>query len=317
MADVEKTEFVFPEPGGERESAAAARSKEDNLDVEIEVVDDTPEKDRGRKPLEVAPADVTDAELESYSEKVRKRIQHFNKGYHEERRARESAMRERDEALKLAKMFIDENNSLKGTVNQNQETLLAQAKRVTGQDVADAKRKYKEAYEAGDSDALVAAQEALTSAKFKSERIDNFRPTPLQPTEDDVLLRHSVTTAPVDTRAASWQEENKWFGPDEEMTSFALSTHTKLVRQGIAPDSDEYYEKINSRMRQVFPDQFADGDSEEEAEKPRRKASVVAPATRSTAPKKITLTASQVAIAKRLGVPLELYARKVAEEMRK
>ena len=94
--------------------------------------------------------------------------------------------------------------------------------------------------------------------------------------------------------------------------------HQKLVKQGINPRSDEYYEKINSRMRQIFPDQFSDGDDEEPEEvKPRRKTNVVAPATRSTAPRKIVLTQTQVALAKRLGVPLEEYAKQVAMELRK
>ena len=102
------------------------------------------------------------------------------------------------------------------------------------------------------------------------------------------------------------------------MTSFALGLHQKLVKQGVNPRSDDYYEKINSRMRQVFPESFEDDDEQEvSAEEPRRKATVVASATRSVAPKKITLSRSQVAIAKKLGVPLEEYAKQVALELRK
>ena len=101
------------------------------------------------------------------------------------------------------------------------------------------------------------------------------------------------------------------------MTSFALGLHNKLVKEGLDPKSDDYYEKIDSRMRQVFPDQFEDYEPEPEAEKPRRQSNVVAPATRSTSPKKVKLTQTQVNLAKRLGVPLDLYAKKVAEEMRK
>lgn len=306
-------DFEFPD-----EIESKKRTKVDDDDgedtpFEIEVVDDTPVKDRNRKPLDGAPEDVTDAELESYSEKVRTRIQKFSKGYHDERRAKESALREKDEALKLAQAIVEENNKLKGTVNQNQQTLLEQAKRVVGQELNEAKQKVKAAYESGDSDAMVAAQEELASVKYKSERVANFKPTPLQETENPVSIAHSPV---VDDRASTWQAENKWFGPDEEMTSFALAVHNKLVKQGIDPKSDEYYNRINSRMRQVFPESFDDADTYED-EKPRRKTNVVAPATRSTAPKKIVLTQTQVAIAKKLGVPLELYARKVAEEMRK
>ena len=173
-----------------------------------------------------------------------------------------------------------------------------------------------EAYVEGESDAVVAAQDELTTAKLKAERVNNIKLPTLQETESEVQTQ---STAPaVDERATKWQQDNSWFGSDDEMTSFALGLHQKLVKQGINPRSDEYYEKINSRMRQVFPDAFDDiEDDEPEDTKPRRKTNVVAPATRSTAPKKIVLTQTQVALAKRLGVPLEEYAKQVAMEMRK
>lgn len=102
------------------------------------------------------------------------------------------------------------------------------------------------------------------------------------------------------------------------MTAFALGLHNKLTKDGVDPRSDKYYEKINSRMRQVFPDQFDDGLEDDEPVSTRRKSSnVVAPATRSTAPKKIRLSQSQIAIAKKLGVPLEDYAKQQAALMRK
>ena len=108
-----------------------------------------------------------------------------------------------------------------------------------------------------------------------------------------------------------------WFGSDDEMTAFALGLHNKLTKEGVDPQSDTYYEKINSRMRQVFPDQFDDGIEDEPASTQRKSSNVVAPATRSTGPKKIRLTQSQIAIAKKLGVPLETYAKQAAELMRK
>ena len=126
------------------------------------------------------PRDVTDDELSKYDESVQKRIKHFTKGYHDERRAKESAEREREEALRFARSLAEENNKLKGSVNQNQTALIEQAKKVVANELETAKRQYKEAYEAGDSDALVNAQEALTSAKMKAEKVNNFRPAPLQ-----------------------------------------------------------------------------------------------------------------------------------------
>ena len=181
-----------------------------------------------------------------------------------------------------------------------------------------AKRRFKEAYDAGDAEALAEAQEALTAAKIKSDRIANFKPTPLQEEEKRVETQPTVQAPQADTKALAWQDQNRWFGNDEEMTSFALGLHQKLVKSGVDPRSDEYYERIDSRMRQVFPDAFDSSEDSEKVERPTRaKASVVAPATRSTSSKKITLTQTQVNIAKRLGVPLELYAKKVAEEARK
>jgi hypothetical protein len=276
---------------------------------EVEVVDDTPEEDRGRKPMKEAPAEVTDDELSQYSEGVKKRIQHFSKGYHEERRAKESAFREREEALRLAQNLVEENKRLQGSLGQGQQALLEQAKKVVQNELDQAKQKFKTAYEAGDSDALVEAQEAMAAAKYKSERVNNFKPAVAQPQNNVVQPAPQPEYVPqVDSKAKAWQEANSWFGADKEMTALALAVHEKLVESGVNPTSDEYYEKINSRVRNVFPDAFP---SE------KRKSSVVAPATRSVAPRKITLTQSQVHIAKRLGLTNEQYARAVAEEMRK
>jgi hypothetical protein len=286
-------------------------------DIDIEVVDDTPKKDRGRKPS-APPDELTDEELESYSEKVKKRLQHFSKGYHDKRREAEQAAREKAELEAMTARLLEENKKLKGTVGQNQQAMLEQAKKMAAAELEEAKAKFKSAYDAGEADAVVNAQEELTAAKMKAERVNNIKLPALQSDEVDVQTQ---TTAPatVDTRAEEWQKSNSWFGQDDEMTSFALGLHQKLVKQGVNPRSDDYYEKINSRMRQVFPDAFDDAEPEDEPEetKPRRKTNVVAPATRSTAPKKIVLTQTQVALAKRLGVPLEEYAKQVAMEMRK
>lgn len=339
----EKVEFQFPDPdkppkdGVEIEVASAenvldvnpkppkaeptpAPKEEAKSDIEIEVVDDTPPKDRNRKPS-APPEDPTEEELENYSDKVKKRIQHFSKGYHDERRKAEAAQREREEAFRLAQKLMEENNQLKQSVNKNQEALLEQAKARVAVELEQAKKKYKEAYESGDSDQLVEAQEALTAAKIRADRVQNFKLPSLQKTETVVqpgttVQQQSSAPAP-DPKAADWQSRNRWFGSDEEMTALALGLHQKLVKEGVDPKSDDYYDRIDRRMRQVFPDAFDDAEEDEPpAQKPSKKANVVAPATRSTAPKKIVLTQTQVSLAKRLGVPLELYAQKVAEQMR-
>ena len=305
--------------GKKKEEPVESKTVDDEGDFDIEVVDDTPKKDRGRKPSD-PPPEVTDEELEEYSEKVRKRIQHFSKGYHDERRAKEGALRERQELERLAQQLVEENKKLKGTVSKNQEVLLEQAKRNATAELETAKKAYKDAYESGDSDAVLEAQDKLTNAKLRIERVNNFKPKPLQEKETPVQPQVSEQSAPAvtpDERAVKWAEENTWFGSDDEMTSFALGLHNKLVNQeGMNPQSDDYYERINTRMRQVFPDQFEDYEPEPEADKPRR-SNVVAPATRSTAPKKVKLTQTQVNLAKRLGVPLDVYAKQVAIDMRK
>lgn len=296
---------------------AKAPAKEDDDDLEIEVVDDTPPADRGRKPSD-PPEDITDEELEEYSEKVRKRIKHFSKGYHDERRAKEEALRERQELERFAQQLMDENQKLKTTSNKSQAALIEQAKRSAKADMDAAKVAYKAAYESGDADAVLEAQERLTAANSKLERVNNLKVPTLQAQETPVQVKADDKPAPapqVDQRAMDWKKANPWFQNDDEMTSFALGLHNKLVKQGVSPQSDAYYEQIDARMRQVFPDQFE--DTRHRTPEPKRKASIVAPATRSTAPNKVTLTRTQVQIAKRLGLSPEQYARQVAIDMRK
>ena len=284
-------------------------------EVEIEVVDDRAEDDKDRREMRDKPMDITDQELESYSEKVRKRLQHFSKGYHDQRRTAEQAAKEREEALRYAQQIAEENKKLKDTVTKNQEILLEQAKKQADADLLVAKSKFKRAYDAGDSKALADAQEEVAKATLKVERVNDFKLPTLQDTENNVQQQITAPTPSVDPRAAEWQSQNKWFGEDDEMTSFALGLHQKLVKQGVNPRSDDYYDTINRRMRQVFPEAFT-REVDEDDDRPKR-TNVVAPATRSVAPKKITLTRTQVALAKRLGVPLEEYAKQVAIELRK
>jgi hypothetical protein len=309
----EQVEFEFPD---EKEAKAAAPEQGASNEVEVEVVDDTPEKDRGREASE-PPAEVTEDELESYSDKVKKRIQHLSKGYHDERRAKEAAAREKEEALRFAQQVYEENKKLKTYANQSNRTATEANKSAAEAELAQARAKFKKAYEDGDADLLAAAQEEIADAKIKINRVqDKLVEIP----DEDTLQRENkrVYSEPEpaqyrpDPKAQAWQRQNSWFGSDEEMTSFALGVHEKLVKQGIDAESDEYYEKLNRRIRQVFPESF-DDEVVEEKPKKAKPANVVAPATRSTAPKKIVLTQTQVAFAKRIGVPLEDYAKEIAK----
>lgn len=330
MADKEmdKKEYTFPDgEGNNADNEFSTKSNLDNLgeeftteiggddsNIEVEVIDSTPPEDKNRRKAE-PPEEVTEEELENYSEKVRKRLQHFSKGYHDERRAKEMALREREELERVARHLAEENKKLKVDFNKNQEVLLEQAKRVVSNELETAKRNYRQAYESGDSEAVVAAQEELTSAKLKADKLANFKLPALQEESDDVDIPRTAP-APVDERAKSWAEDNPWFGTDDEMTSYALGLHNKLVKQGVDPRSNEYYETINSRMRKLFPDRFESDEVQEEVQPAKRRANVVAPATRSTAPKKVRLTEVQVAYAKKYNIPLEKYALEVAKLQR-
>jgi len=308
MPEFEKTEFEFPD----EKSDVKVEVSEDFDDIEIEVVDDTPEEDRGRKPMETPPEDPTDDELASYKPKERNKIREFHRAYHDERRAKEAASKEKEEALLFAKAMMEENNKLKGSVDESHSALLEQAKKNLATELVDAKKKYKEAFESGDSDAMVEAQDLMTSTKLKSERLNNFKPKPLQEDENQLQTSLNAKTDFVDHKAENWKRANSWWGQDREMTGFALALHEKLVvEDGVSPQSDEYYQRIDGRLRQVFPEKFASEKPAETTQRP--KANVVASATRSVSAKKVTLSPREVNIAKRLGVPIELYARKVAE----
>jgi len=280
---------------------------EDNLD--IEVVDDTPKADQGREASE-PPEEVTDEELEGYSSKVKKRINKIQKGYHDERRAKEAAAREREEAVRVAQQLADENRSLRGNINKSREALYEQAKRNSTVEVERAKQVYKDAYEEGDAEKVTEAQEKLTAAKIKADKLTDLTPEPLQEDANSVTIPDTSSQEQVDTKAQDWVSRNPWFETDPEMRSLALGVHNKLVEEGVDPQSDEYYEKIDSRVRQIFPDNFEDAPK-------KKRANVVAPATRSTAPKKVTLTQTQVRLANRLGLTNEQYARQLVEDMRK
>ena len=305
MENFNKEEFSFPDE--EKKPAA-----EDDGGVDVVIETSAPAKKESK-----STSYSEDDELEKYDEKVKKRISDLQSGFHSERRRAEEATKEREEAIAFAQSVAEENKKLKGSLSEGQSALLEQAKRVVSNEVDEAKRRYKSAYESGDSDALVEAQESLTSAKIKMERVNNFRPA-LQKEENEVKIapREVPRQPQADPKAARWQSENSWFGSDDEMTSFALGLHTKLIKNGIDPNSDEYYTRLNSRIRQVFPENFDLDNNESETQTssaPRQKSNVVAPATRSTSSSKIRLTPFQVTMAKKFGVSHELMAQKIAE----
>jgi hypothetical protein len=282
-------------------------------DFKVEVVDDTPLEDRGRKPLPKEVVDELEKDtLEEYSDKVKKRLSQMKKVWHDERREKEAAKREREEALRFAQAQADENKRLKQRLGQGEKLFIDEVKKTATNEIDAAKAKLRTAYEAGDVDQIAAAQEEMTDAKLKLKEYERFKPS-LQEPEEGVQQPQQTRPAPVDTKAETWKSKNDWFGKDEEMTALALGLHEKLVKSGIDPRSDEYYDRIDATMKKRFSDYFGDEQSTEFEDKPtpRKPANVVAPATRSTAPRQVRLTASQVALAKKLGLTPEQYAREL------
>jgi len=302
--------FKFPDEIDTRTDA------DDGNDIEIEIEDDTPERDRGRKPLSHEVADPTDEEIESYSDKVKSRIKELTHARHDERRSKETVLREKQELERLAGQLIEENKQLKTNVYKGQEAVIEGAKQKAAGELENARRNLKQAQESYDNDAIIAAQEAVMDAKFRMEQIKNYRPAPLQEDENRVQTTQiQPEKAPPDEKTLRWQAKNQWFGQDgfEEYTSYALGLHKKLVQNGVDPRSEQYFEQIDARMKSTFPEVFSGGRRSTSGETQRRPTTVVASASRSTSGGKVRLTTTQVALAKKFGLTPQQYAVQVAK----
>ena len=286
-------------------------------EVELSVEDDTPEADRNRSPM---PEDIVKSlendELETYSDGVKERLKQMKKVWHDERRAKESALRENQQAVEMAKKAMEENKKLREDAKRGQEAYLNTAKKSVEYETEMAKRAYKDAYESGDTDSIVDAQTKLSDANFRRQQIESYQP-PRQEEENSVNSTLTEAVKPqLDSKTMAWQERNTWYGSDEEMTAAALGFHQKLVRQkGDAyVGSDDYWADVDTTMRRRFPE-YWDEQSTDRVGKPDRAenkpATVVAPASRSTSSKRIVLKQSQVSIAKRLGLTPEQYAKEL------
>jgi len=310
-------EFKFPD---EVDTTVNKPKEEDKFEIEIE--DDTPPEDRGRKPMAKPPEDPTEDELSSYDEKVQARIKKFTRGYHDERRAKEEALRERQAAEAYARQVLEENKRLQQQLAHGSKEFIATSKSAAEIELAAAKEKYMKAYEAGDANAQAEAQAAIAQAALKVDKAESMRPVEIEereytpaPTQSDAPKLHP--------RTQRWVDENSdWYGVDEEMTASAMGLDRKLQKEyGMDfVGTEKYFQLIDKTMRKRFPEHFESEQSidepEEEDDKPQRRAqkpaTVVAPATRSTPPGRIRLKASEAEIARRLGVPIEQYAKQVA-----
>jgi len=302
--------------------------EEDNKDfdnsneLDIEIIDDTPEADKGRprRPEGQEPEIPGDEEIANYSEGVQKRIKKLRFEFHEERRAKEETSRQLNEATSLARRLMEDKKRMEAALRKGEEILVESARGKVEADLDVARRKFKEAYDAGDADAIATAQERLAELSVQKVSAVNYRPvyTPEEAVQEQQPYQQ-VTRPPADPRATEWARKNSWFGKDQLLTDYAKHVHDRIVVfDRIDPRTDEYWQTLDGEMRKRFPEMFDDQGDDGRSERPNRQqtSNVVAPASRSNAAKprkQVKLTATEVALAKRLGLTVEQYA---AEKMR-
>lgn len=311
MATFDKTEYKFPDE--------VDNEPEDSLEIEIE--DDTPVEDRGRQPMPQEIVQELEAdELEEYSDKAKERLKQLKKVWNDERREKDAARREQQEAINAANQILEENRRLKATLKTGEQEYISTIKYAADRDLEMAKEKYKQSLETYDNDEIIAAQQELTEATLRADKAKNFRPT-LQDVENEVQLPQTQArpqNAAPDPKYSNWVSRNEtWFQKDPEMTQAAFGLHEKLAQQYGTQyiGTDDYYKRIDTTIRKRFPEAFQntpDEDDDSADSKPQRKTStVVASAKRSTAPRQIKLTATQAALAKKFKLTPEQYAREV------
>jgi len=315
--------YEFPDEKAEK---AAAEEK-----FEIEIVDDTPPADRGRKPMKEPVEDPTDEELATYDEKVQARMKKFTRGYHDERRAKEEAVREREAAEAFAKQVYEENKKLQQQLSSGSKVFIEQSQSTAQLELDSAKKRYKEAHESGDVDALTEAQAEIAKATLRIDKASGLKPIEVEEREFQAAQPDQPKMTP---RTKKWVERNNdWWGVDDEMTMTAMGIDRKLQKEYGADyvGTEEYFQTIDKTMRKRFPEHFDSEQSYEEDDPPPNKrtsepvveddepprratriTSPVAPAARSTPPNRIRLKASEVETARRLQVPIEEYAKQVA-----
>jgi len=303
------SEFKFPDELEDKTVEIESTADE----IEIEVVDDTPPADRGRKALDKEVEDPTDEEIASYGDKVKVRIKELTHARHDERRAKEALMREKLELENMARQIVAENQQLRKHVNDGSQQFQQQSVQLAENELETARKQYKVAQEAFDSDAILAAQEALLEAKMKIAAIKGSRQQIRQEEREEAPRQvQQPTETKADAKTLRWQAKNQWFGSEgfEDITSYSLGLHQKLVNSGVDPRSDEYFEQIDTRVRDKFPEVFGNEKSKESS---RRPTSVVAPAARSSGAKKVQMTSTAMALAKKFGLTPQQYAAQVAK----
>jgi len=309
MAD---DDFKFPDEM-ENETPEVEASAEEK--IEIEIVDDRPEEDqKNAQPLpEEIVKDIENDDLEQYSKEAKQRLLQMKKLINDERREKEQALREQQEAIRVAQSLVEETKKLRGRLTEGEKVYVSNAKEGAERQLELARIAYKEAYDSGDSDKVVDAQEKLTEAKFKVHEVESYRPqydeSALQTAENEVKIpEQSQQPQRLDSKTQSWLDKNSWYGVDDDMSFLAMGIHRRLERDGVTTGSDQYWNAIDTEMKKRFPEKFAGENNSETKDSVKKPSTVVAPATRSTSPKKIRLTQTQLALAKKFKLSPEQYA---------
>ena len=268
------------------------------------------------------PEDPTEDELSSYDEKVQARLKKFTRVYHDERRAKEQAERERLAAENYARQILEENKRLQQQLSTGSKAFIETSKYAAEAQLNAAKEKFTKAYEAGDAQAQANAQAEIAEATVKASRAFDMKPVEVEERQFQPAPIQQPVQQQLHPRTQKWVDDNNdWYGVDEEMTSAAIGLDKKLQREygNDFIGTEKYFQLIDKTMRKRFPEQFdvqSHNTDEEEEEPPRRATkltSVVAPASRSSSPTRMKLKASEAEIARRLGVPIEEYAKQVAK----
>jgi len=286
-------------------------------DLQVEVVDDTPPEDKNRPRRTGAPDLGEEDEVAQYSEKVKKRISKLKYEFHEERRRAEDLERQQQALVDYAKRRDAENSQLKKALQSGQTIIADQMQTRVESEFENAKRRLRDAVELGDIDKQVDAQRDIARLTVEADKVRSFRPVDIQEPEAAPEPRYEQQTPPpkADAKTLDWAKKNTWFGRDREMTDFARHVHDRLVVfDRVHPTTDEYWEKLDGEMRKRYPHIAEDADEEDTRAPQPKQSVVVAPVKRnSTPPRKVQLSASEVTIAKRLGLTIEQYA---AEKLR-
>ena len=284
--------------------------KTEQLELNIEIEDDEVETDSGVEVKKENSSTKNDDELGSYTEDVKKRINTLTW------KMREAERREKA-ALDYAKKVKEENENLSTKYDKTNEDLQEQYGGKIVSQLAEAKRAYTLAYEEGDATQMAEAQSVIAKLSVEEENVKKekarlaTKKEEVKTVEEQPLQQNKPAQEP-DPKAVEWASKNDWFGKNDAMTFTVYSIHRKLTEEeGFDPTSDDYYAEVDKRIRDEFPHKFEDNKTGTT----RKNVQTVAPANRNVKNGRntIRLTKSQVAIAKKLGVPLEEYAKHVKE----